>query len=84
VCRINLGETKQSGGGGQEGVDLSSKVAMVTAKWKQGGTFESDREKMPANEGQVRKFRIVSLDTQAKKIQIEFGLTGSLPSPRPF
>lgn len=71
VCRINIGEAKPASRDSGRG-DLSAQIAMLNAKWKQGGSLEAASEQMPAKEGQVRKFRIVSLDPQQKKIQLEF------------
>ncbi len=72
VCRIEMGNKPKSApseGGGKK--DLSSQIAMLNARWKQGGGSESSTEQPPAKEGQVRKFRIVSLDPGQKKIQLE-------------
>ena len=47
--------------------DLSSLSAMLQAKWKSGPTAV----KTEARAGQVRSFRIVNLDREQKKIEVE-------------
>jgi small subunit ribosomal protein S1 len=49
--------------------DLSSLTSMLQTKWKTGGGGSAKAE--PARAGQVRSFRIVKLDREAKKIQLE-------------
>ncbi|HZS55871.1 MAG TPA: 30S ribosomal protein S1 [Bryobacteraceae bacterium] len=49
--------------------DVSSLSAMLAAKWKQGGSFGPARE--TARAGQVRSFRIASLDPAKKLIELE-------------
>jgi small subunit ribosomal protein S1 len=50
--------------------DLSSLSSMLQARWKSGSGGPPKAE--PARAGQVRSFRIVSLDRAAKKIGLEF------------
>jgi len=50
--------------------DLSALSSMLQARWKSGGGGSPKAEPMRA--GQVRSFRIVSLDRTAKKIELEF------------
>ena len=50
--------------------DLSSLTSMLQARWKTGSGGTPKIE--PARAGQVRSFRIVSLDRAAKKISLEF------------
>jgi small subunit ribosomal protein S1 len=73
VCRINVGEAGEGKkAAGVEKPDLSSVTAMLNAKWKQGVTAAGSSDvQAPAKAGQVRTFRIVSLDPQQKKIQLE-------------
>jgi hypothetical protein len=59
------GTAKQSGP-----TDVSSLSAMLSAKWKQGGGGSSER-KETARAGQVRSFRIASLDPAKKLIELE-------------
>ncbi len=50
--------------------DLSSLSSMLQARWKSGSGGPVKAE--PVRAGQVRSFRIVSLDRAAKKIELEF------------
>jgi small subunit ribosomal protein S1 len=55
---------------GEGGADLSSMTAMLTAKWKSGGAGQgAGREQVKA--GQIRSFRITSLDPAEKRIEVE-------------
>ncbi len=49
--------------------DISAMSAMLAAKWKSGGGAQSAQEGVRA--GQVRSFRIVSIDAGQKKIDLE-------------
>jgi small subunit ribosomal protein S1 len=51
--------------------DLSSLTAMLSAKWKQGGGPVSAPRREPVRSGQIRSFRILSLDAAKKKIEVE-------------
>lgn len=51
-------------------VDLSSLSAMLKDRWK-GKTSAPTAQPEPLSEGQVRTFKIVSLDPGAKKIEVE-------------
>jgi small subunit ribosomal protein S1 len=50
--------------------DLSSLSSMLQSKWKGGGASEPSTPE-PLREGQIRSFRIVGLDREAKKISVE-------------
>ena len=50
--------------------DISSLSSMLQARWKSGNGGPAKTE--PARTGQVRNFRIVSIDRAAKKIGLEF------------
>jgi small subunit ribosomal protein S1 len=71
TCRLG-GEEEQSsrGAGSGERGDISTMTAMLAQRWKQGGGA-AETQKNAAKAGQIRNFRIVSLDPQQKKIQIE-------------
>ena len=71
TCRLG-GEEEQSlkSGGSAEKVDISAMTAMLAQRWKQGGGA-AETQKNVAKAGQIRNFRIVSLDPANKKIQIE-------------
>jgi small subunit ribosomal protein S1 len=55
----------------QPSADLSSLTAMLSAKWKQGGTSAKSARPEAAKAGQVRSFRITKLDQANKKIEVE-------------
>ncbi|MGH9654442.1 MAG: S1 RNA-binding domain-containing protein [Bryobacteraceae bacterium] len=69
VCRIVQGEEKAANGDQPKATDVSSLGAMLAAKWKQGGPGTTTQE--TARAGQVRSFRIVSLDAAKKLIELE-------------
>jgi small subunit ribosomal protein S1 len=75
VCRIQSqapAEKKSAASAGK--VDLSSMSAMLNARWKQGSVESSSSsapQQQPAKAGQIRQFRIVSIDAGQKKIQLE-------------
>jgi small subunit ribosomal protein S1 len=50
--------------------DLGSLTAMLSAKWKQGPTAAAAQAEAP-RAGQVRTFRILKLDRENKKIEVE-------------
>ncbi len=50
--------------------DISSLSAMLSAKWKQGKSQASASPEMP-RAGQIRSFRIASVETGQKKIELE-------------
>jgi small subunit ribosomal protein S1 len=54
-----------------QSADLSSLTAMLSAKWKQGGSSSKSPRPEAARAGQVRTFRIVKLDQANKKIEVE-------------
>jgi small subunit ribosomal protein S1 len=58
-----------AGGARQGPADLSVLTAMLEAKWKQGRAPSPTPE--PLRAGQVRSFRIVTLDKAAKRIELE-------------
>jgi small subunit ribosomal protein S1 len=49
-------------------VDLSSLSSMLKDRWK--GNTPAAAKPNPINEGQIRSFKIVSLDAEAKKIEV--------------
>jgi small subunit ribosomal protein S1 len=50
--------------------DLGSLTAMLSAKWKQGPAVASPAQER-ARAGQIRSFRIIKLDAESKKIEVE-------------
>lgn len=70
ACRAKEGagaETARSGG-----ADLSALTSLLAAKWK-GGAGAGAAKPEPLRIGQVRNFRIVELDREAKKMVVEVG-----------
>jgi small subunit ribosomal protein S1 len=55
---------------GAQKADLSSLTAMLTQKWKSGGGAAESAEAVRA--GQIRSFKIVQIDTEKKRIDLEF------------
>lgn len=71
VCKTSPDEAEEkAGAGGADKADLSTLTAMLAARWKQGGGAET-AQKSVAKPGQILSFRIVSMDPQQKKIQLE-------------
>jgi len=69
ACRLPAhSQTGESGRVGQ--ADLSALTAMLAAKWKQGRA-PAGAAAEPLRAGQIRSFRIVSLDASAKRIELE-------------
>jgi small subunit ribosomal protein S1 len=64
-----LPEQRQETSAGQQKADLSSLTAMLSQKWKSGGGISAQAEAVRA--GQVRSFKIVSLDLEKKKLELE-------------
>ena len=60
-CRSKAGEAK---------ADLSSLSSMLKARWK-GNAPAAAAKPEPLAAGQIRSFKIVKLDAEAKKIEVE-------------
>jgi len=71
TCRTSndAGTDNKSGSGGPDKGDISTMTAMLAARWKSGPDYEA--EKQVARVGQIRQFRVTSLDHEAKRIGIE-------------
>jgi small subunit ribosomal protein S1 len=54
---------------GAQKADLSSLTAMLTQKWKSGGGAAESAEAVRA--GQIRSFKIIQIDTEKKRIDLE-------------
>jgi len=52
--------------------DLASLTSMLQARWK-GGAAEKFAEPQELQAGQIRSFRIMKLDQEAKKVEVELG-----------
>jgi small subunit ribosomal protein S1 len=72
-CRIASAnedaKEKERSGTSKSNADLSALSSMLQARWKTGAGAPAKTE--PARVGQVRSFRIVRLDREAKKIEVE-------------
>jgi small subunit ribosomal protein S1 len=68
-CRVKAAtpavEEKSAGN-----ADLSSLSSLLSARWK-GNAPAATAKAEPLGEGQIRSFKIVKLDTDAKKIEVE-------------
>jgi len=71
TCKVNSedGENAKSGSGNPGKGDISAMTAMLAARWKSGPEYEADKQ--VAKVGQIRQFRISSLDAPAKRVAIE-------------
>ncbi|MGH9558652.1 MAG: S1 RNA-binding domain-containing protein, partial [Bryobacteraceae bacterium] len=67
TCKIQA--PKREGKSAASATDVSELSAMLAAKWKSGGGAEASSEAPRA--GQIRSFKIVSLDPGQKKIELE-------------
>jgi small subunit ribosomal protein S1 len=52
--------------------DLTGLTSMLQARWKGSATAPAAKPE-PLQEGQIRSFKIVKLDAEAKKIEVELG-----------
>ena len=69
TCKLNKEENESKAVAAEGKPDLSSLSTMLAARWKGGGSGGDAKE--PLREGQVRSFRIASLDPAAKRIEVE-------------
>jgi small subunit ribosomal protein S1 len=69
--RISAQPSQQAGNASSGGsTDLASLSSMLAARWKSGSVAESSKPQ-EIQAGQVRRFRITTLDREAKKIEVE-------------
>jgi small subunit ribosomal protein S1 len=68
LCKFAVSE-KQGAASGGSSVDIGALGAMLAAKWKSGPS--EDTASSGLKSGQVRQFRIVSLDPAHKRIDLE-------------
>ncbi|HEY6372882.1 MAG TPA: 30S ribosomal protein S1 [Candidatus Sulfotelmatobacter sp.] len=69
-CKVTAAAPAKTEAPKESKADLSSLSSMLQARWKSGSGGRPKAE--PVRAGQVRSFRIVSLDRAAKKIGLEF------------
>ena len=65
------GNAITSAAGSEGKADISSLSSMLASKWKKGAAEGAPEKREPARAGQVRSFRIVRLDPEQKKIELE-------------
>jgi small subunit ribosomal protein S1 len=72
TCRVSVGKTAQdkSAAATAGKADVASLSSMLQARWKGGAKPESPAQQ-ELQAGQVRSFRITSLDRAGKKIEVE-------------
>jgi small subunit ribosomal protein S1 len=70
ACRIAAGSAKDAEQKSSAAVDLSSLSSMLKARWK-GNAPAASAQPEPLQVGQIRSFRIVKLDAETKKIEVE-------------
>ena len=72
TCAATASGTTSMAAGGSEGrADISSLTSMLASKWKKGASEGVPEKREPARAGQIRSFRIVRLDPEQKKIELE-------------
>lgn len=71
IAFAKIPEQKQQAAAGPAKADLSAMTAMLAQKWKAGGGSSTTSAEAP-RAGQIRSFRITSLDQAAKRLDLEF------------
>lgn len=69
-CRLAAVAAPASENRNTSGADLSALTSMLQARWK-GGSTPSAKQAEPLEKGQIRSFRIVTLDRATEKIELE-------------
>ena len=70
TCKRNTAIAPKDDAPKESKADISSLSSMLQARWKGGSGGPAKTE--PVRAGQIRSFRIVSVDRAAKKIELEF------------
>lgn len=71
VCRLpKPAKSEASAATTAPGADVSSLSAMLSAKWKQGKSQSTVPDEAPRS-GQIRSFRILTMESGQKKIELE-------------
>jgi small subunit ribosomal protein S1 len=70
ACRMAANAPAAAQKKSDAGVDLSSLTSMLSARWK-GGAAPSGTAPEPLGVGEIRSFRIVKLDRETEKIELE-------------
>jgi small subunit ribosomal protein S1 len=71
-CKLSAASPKQNAANPSADAkpDLASLSSMLSAKWKSGAVAETSKPQA-IQSGQIRRFRITTLDRSAKKIEVE-------------
>jgi len=69
-CRLPKERAAEGSGTPAGSLDISALTQMLSARWKQGKT-ESVAAGESLKTGQIRSFRIVALDAEQKRIDVE-------------
>ncbi|HET6170420.1 MAG TPA: 30S ribosomal protein S1 [Terracidiphilus sp.] len=69
-CRIVENATSPAKTSAQPNADLSSLSSMLQARWK-GSSPAASAQSEPLSAGQIRSFKIVKLNAESKKIEVE-------------
>ncbi|MBV9226737.1 MAG: 30S ribosomal protein S1, partial [Acidobacteriaceae bacterium] len=70
ICQLKQMEESQTKAAEPKSADVGSLGAMLAAKWKQGGGTAAGPNRA-ARAGEVRSFRIATLDPAKKLIELE-------------
>jgi small subunit ribosomal protein S1 len=70
TCKLTAAAPPASESKTSSGADLSALTSMLQARWK-GGAAPSSKQPEPLAKGQIRSFRIVKLDRETEKIELE-------------
>ncbi len=70
TCRTSTDSPPPAKDKSDAGPDLSALTSMLKAHWK-GAATASGKQTEPLGEGQIRSFRIVKLDRETEKIELE-------------
>lgn len=71
-CRVAANAAATAESKSEAKPDLSSLTSMLKARWK-GSATSADPQPEPIQAGQIRSFKIVKLDRDAKVIEVEVG-----------
>jgi small subunit ribosomal protein S1 len=69
TCKLKKAESGKTKAVAEKAADVGSLSAMLSARWKQGATDSAEKEL--ARAGQMRSFKIASLDAAKKLIELE-------------
>ncbi len=71
TCRVVAPSNSKEETRSEAKADLSSLTSMLQARWKGGATSTDTSKPEAIHAGQVRSFRIIHLDSDTKKIELE-------------